>query len=112
MQVTVRVPFTPDFKLGLQGLILNDRIVTIALHMASSASSPAILGTVNGAGQTAVSLARAIGPTGATSLFSFGVERGVWWGYSVFAIGVLGTCGAMVVARLLPDEDKEHEREE
>ncbi|KAJ7650801.1 MFS general substrate transporter [Roridomyces roridus] len=61
-------------------------------------------GTANGLSQTSVSLARAIAPALATSLFSFSVEYDVLGGYFVYLVFIGISALALVLAARLPKE--------
>jgi hypothetical protein len=58
-----------------------------------------------------VSIARAIGPAFATSLFSFSVEKNILGGFGIYAVLFVLSLGALYLASLLPsklwDEDEE-----
>ncbi|KAF7341669.1 Efflux pump azaL [Mycena sanguinolenta] len=87
----------PDMCLGVVWMFLN-------------ASAPKeSRGAVNGLGQTAVSVARAIGPALSTSLFSLSVERNLLGGYAVYAILGAISVGAVILAMRLPRELWEEE---
>ena len=76
------------------------------MHLTQSSPTPEVLGTLNGLAQTFVSFIRALGPAGATALFSLGVERGVWWGYGVFGLFTLGATGSVWIATMLPSGEE------
>lgn len=67
-----------------------------------SVASPAALGATNGVVQTTVSVARAIGPAVATSLYASSVQQNILGGYFVFL--VLGALAALCIwtSSLLP----------
>jgi hypothetical protein len=71
-----------------------------------TASAPAknVLGAINGLGQTTASVARAIGPALATSLFAFSKEHNLLCGNAVFLILVI--LGGLLrwLGSHLPDE--------
>ncbi|KAJ6453555.1 major facilitator superfamily transporter [Mycena sanguinolenta] len=66
-------------------------------------------GAVNGLGQTSVSVARAIGPALAISLFSLSIEYNLLGGYAVYAFFGAISVGAVMLARRLPEELWEEE---
>lgn len=61
-------------------------------------------GAVNGLSQTTASIARAIGPALATSLFSLSVEKNILGGYAVYALLFVLSCLALVLSTRLPDQ--------
>jgi hypothetical protein len=71
-----------------------------------TASAPAnnVLGAVNGLSQTSVSIARAIGPTLATSLFAFSKDNNVLNGNAVYVILIIVASALRWLASKLPDE--------
>jgi hypothetical protein len=77
---------------------------TIFLLITVSAPSDTVLGAINGLGQTFSSMARAVGPALATSLFAISKERNLLAGNAVYVIlivlaGVLRWLGSQ-----LPDD--------
>jgi hypothetical protein len=61
-------------------------------------------GSVNGLGQTLVSVARAIGPALSTSLFSLSAEKNLLGGHAVYAVFFVISVGAVMLATRLPVE--------
>jgi MFS family permease len=61
-------------------------------------------GTANGLAQTSVSVARAIGPALSTSLFSLSVQHNLLGGYAVYAVFIVISAFALVLAGHLPAE--------
>ncbi|KAJ6488139.1 major facilitator superfamily domain-containing protein [Mycena vitilis] len=81
-----------------------------AIFMFITASAPASSrGTVNGISQTTASIARAIGPAVATSLFSFSVLHNILGGYAVYALFVVLSAFALLLGWYLPDQMWEEE---
>ncbi|KAF5379817.1 hypothetical protein D9615_005697 [Tricholomella constricta] len=76
----------------------------IFMFITASAPSKRSLGATNGLSQTTVSIARAIGPAMATSLFSVSVEHNLMGGYAVYAILFVLSCFAIMLARRLPHQ--------
>jgi hypothetical protein len=74
------------------------------MYVTAAAPNKTALGATNGLSQTMVSLARAIGPAMATSLFSFSVEYQILRGYAVYAILYTLACLAVFLAFRLPDD--------
>lgn len=77
-----------------------------SIFMFITASAPAknVLGAINGLGQTSASVARAIGPALATSLFAFSKEHNLLNGDAVFFILIVLTGVLGWLASQLPDE--------
>ena len=74
----------------------------IFMFVTSSAPNKNSLGATNGLSQTAVSIARAIGPAMATSLFSLSVEKNILGGYGVYALFCMLSVGGVVLGTMLP----------
>ncbi|KAF8348802.1 major facilitator superfamily domain-containing protein [Amanita rubescens] len=74
----------------------------IFIYIVASSPNKSSLGTTNGISQMTVSIARATGPTLATSLFSYSIERNVLGGYAVYAIIFVLSCLALIPAVWLP----------
>jgi MFS family permease len=79
-------------------------IATIFMFITASAPAKNVLGAINGLGQTTASMARAVGPALATSLFAFSKERNLLYGNAVFLILVI--LGGLLrwLGSQLPDE--------
>jgi len=76
----------------------------IFMFVTASAPSKRSLGATNGLSQTTVSIARAIGPAMATSLFAVSVEHNLLRGYAVYAILFVLSCFAVLLGLRLPHE--------
>lgn len=74
------------------------------MYITASAPNKRSLGATNGLSQTTVSIARAIGPALATSLFSFSVEMNLLGGYAVYAFFASLSCFAIVLSTHLPEK--------
>ncbi|KII95468.1 hypothetical protein PLICRDRAFT_48426 [Plicaturopsis crispa FD-325 SS-3] len=80
------------------------------IFITSSVPNSRSLGAVNGLAQTAVAVARAVGPAMATSLFGLSIQKNLLGGYAVYAVLiVLVGCISRVAVRLPEDtwEDTE-----
>ncbi|KAG2338606.1 MFS general substrate transporter [Suillus weaverae] len=77
---------------------------TIFMFITASAPAKNVLGAINGLGQTSASVARAIGPALATSLFAFSKEHNVLNGNAVFVILIVLAGVLRWLASQLPDE--------
>lgn len=77
----------------------------IFLYVQASSPTKETLGAVNGIAQTMASIARAIGPASATSLFALSMQRkDIAGGYLVYCVLGALTVVAVGVSRLLPAE--------
>ncbi|KAF8713430.1 hypothetical protein AX14_012984 [Amanita brunnescens Koide BX004] len=76
----------------------------IYIFITASSPNKHSLGATNGISQTTVSIARAIGPALATSLFSFSVDRNILGGYAVYLVLFTLSCSALLPAVQLPDK--------
>ncbi|KAL0573238.1 hypothetical protein V5O48_008726 [Marasmius crinis-equi] len=74
----------------------------IFMFVTSSAPNKNSLGATNGLSQTVVSIARAIGPAMATSLFSFSVQENILGGYGVYALFCALSVGGVLLGTQLP----------
>ncbi|KAG2155857.1 uncharacterized protein EDB93DRAFT_1101638 [Suillus bovinus] len=77
---------------------------TIFLFITASARTNNVLGAIHGLGQTSASVARAVGPALATSLFAVTKEHNLLGGNAVFFIFIALTGVLRWMASLLPDE--------
>ncbi|KAF8718255.1 hypothetical protein AX14_012063 [Amanita brunnescens Koide BX004] len=80
----------------------------IFIFITASSPNKYSLGATNGMSQTTVSIARAIGPALATSLFSFSVDRNVLGGYAVYLILFSLSCAALLPVLQLPVKPWDH----
>ncbi|KAH6909202.1 major facilitator superfamily domain-containing protein [Coprinopsis sp. MPI-PUGE-AT-0042] len=85
---------------------------SIFMFVTTSSPNKSSLGATNGLAQMCVSIARAIGPAMATSMFSLSVEKNVLGGYGVYALMVLLAICAFFLATRLPEEVWAEEEEE
>ncbi|KAG9313058.1 MFS general substrate transporter [Chiua virens] len=77
----------------------------VYMFITACAPSKNALGTINGMGQTAASIARAIGPAMATSMYAFSKERHILGGHAAFCwFIVLGIAFRWFIPLGLPDE--------
>ncbi|KAF8875920.1 major facilitator superfamily domain-containing protein [Infundibulicybe gibba] len=76
----------------------------IFLYVTASSPNKRSLGATNGLSQMSVSLARAIGPALATSLFSLSVEKNILGGYAVYAVLFCISSLVIFLAVLLPEK--------
>jgi hypothetical protein len=74
------------------------------LFITASAPDKSSLGAINGLAQTTVSIARAIGPACATSLFAFSTEFNLLGGYAVYVILIGVVAVSSAVASKLPSQ--------
>ncbi|KAG1746533.1 major facilitator superfamily domain-containing protein [Suillus paluster] len=83
---------------------------TVFMFITASAPAKNVLGAVNGLGQTSASVARAVGPALATSLFAFSKEHNLLNGNAVFVVlvmltGVLGWLGLQLSDEIQDRDD-------
>ena len=74
------------------------------MFITASAPSKNVLGAINGLGQTTASMARAVGPALATSLFAFSKEHNVLNGNAVYVVLILLSGILRWLGSQLPDE--------
>jgi len=79
------------------------------MYVTSSVKSPRALGSVHGVGQTAASLARAIGPAMATSLFAYTLQNDLLGGLGVYVALITISLSCLPLAHKLPEKAWEHE---
>ncbi|KAJ3568782.1 hypothetical protein NP233_g5486 [Leucocoprinus birnbaumii] len=75
---------------------------TIFIYITASVPDQRYLGATNGLSQTAVSIARAIGPALSTSLFSYSVQKDILGGYGVYVLMIAFSFLALVIVSFLP----------
>jgi len=78
------------------------------LYVTSSVESSRALGSVNGIAQTSASLARALGPAMATSLFAFTLQTDWMGGLGVYVVLIAISLCRMPLAYKLPEKEWEH----
>ncbi|OJA08648.1 hypothetical protein AZE42_05276 [Rhizopogon vesiculosus] len=74
------------------------------MFITASAPTKNVLGAINGLGQTTVSMARAVGPALATSLFAFSKEHNLLNGNAVYLIFIILAGALRWLGSHLPDE--------
>ena len=84
--------------------MLSQLLGCIFVFLTAVAPSRRSLGAINGLSQTAVSIARIIAPSLATSLFSFSIERNLLGGYAVYVALSFLSFFAVWVAMSLPHD--------
>jgi MFS family permease len=102
-EVDYAVTFTLFCQLVLM-VVWDMAFGTVFMFITASAPTNTVLGAINGLGQTSASVARAVGPALATSLFAVSKERNILAGNAVYVVlimlaGVLRWLGSQ-----LPDE--------
>ncbi|OAX43835.1 MFS general substrate transporter [Rhizopogon vinicolor AM-OR11-026] len=90
-------------------VIWDMAFASIFLFITASAPSKNVLGAINGLGQTSASVARAVGPALATSLFAFSKEHNILNGNAVYVILIILGGGLRWLASQLPDEIKDRD---
>lgn len=75
------------------------------MFITASAPSKDDLGSINGMGQTSASIARAIGPAVATSMYAFSKEHRILGGHAAFVwFMLLAVAFCWLIPSGLPDE--------
>jgi len=83
-------------------MFFNLAFSVIFIFINSSAPNQRSLGATNGLSQTTVSIARAVGPTLSTSLFSFSVEKNILGGFGIYVVFATLSAFAVYLATFLP----------
>ncbi|KAM6504162.1 Major facilitator superfamily domain containing protein [Amanita muscaria] len=91
------------FVLALKA-VLDMSFGCIFVYVNTSSPSKSSLGATNGVAQTMVSVARAIGPGLATSLFALSLEKNLLGGYAVYAVLFLFSWISLLFAVRLPPQ--------
>ena len=90
---------------GPRGLTVSSQLLgCIFVFVTAAAPNKRSLGATYGLSLTAVSIARIIGPSLSTSLFSFSVEYTLLGGYAVYAVFSILSCYAVWLAMKLPHD--------
>ena len=97
----VALLFQRDRKLNLPPCILKG---CIFMYVTASAPDMRSLGATNGLSQTTASIACAVGPAMASSLYSASVQHNLLGGYAVYVIMFVLSCFAVLLAQQLPPE--------
>ena len=69
------------------------------------------LGATNGLAQTAIAIARAIGPVFSTSLFALSVEYNILGGGFVYVVFIAVSVGAVMSAKRMPERPRNDDSE-
>ncbi|KAG2342105.1 MFS general substrate transporter [Suillus weaverae] len=77
---------------------------TVFMFITASAPTNTVLGAINGLGQTSASMARAVGPALATSLFAVSKEHNLLAGNAVYVILIMLAGALRWLGSQLPDE--------
>jgi MFS family permease len=87
-------------------------ISSIFMFVTASAPSKNILGAVNGMGQTTVSIAHAVGPMFAGSVFAFSKDHNILGGHAVYVVLCVPAVGMLWLASLLPEKLQNRDEDE
>jgi hypothetical protein len=80
-------------------------IACVFMFITASAPSKNVLGSINGMGQTSASIARAIGPAMATSMYAFSKEHHILGGHAAFVwLVLLAALFSWFIPSSIPDE--------
>ncbi|KAG1774828.1 major facilitator superfamily domain-containing protein [Suillus placidus] len=77
---------------------------TVFMFITASAPTNTVLGAINGLGQTSASMARAVGPALATSLFAVSKEHNLLAGNAVYVVLIMLAGALRWLGSQLPDE--------
>ena len=95
-------PFSYSDAGGLK--MLHQLLGCIFVFITAAAPNRRSLGATQGLAQTSVAIARIIGPSLSTSLFSFSVEQDLLGGYAVYAVFSFLSCFSVWLALRLPHD--------
>ena len=76
----------------------------ILMYITAAAPNRRCLGALNGVAQTTASVARAVGPAAATSLFAYSIHNDFMGGYGVYIVLVFVSVATMPLVAMLPDD--------
>lgn len=85
-----------------------------SIFMFITASAPAknVLGAINGMGQMTSSIAHAVGPMFAASIFAFSKDHNILGGHAVFVVLCIPAVGMLWLASYLPKELQNRDEDE
>ncbi|KAJ6535955.1 major facilitator superfamily domain-containing protein [Mycena vulgaris] len=84
--------------------LMNPSYGAMHLHLHHRIGSKCSRGTINGISQTSASVARAVGPALATSLFSLSAAHNILGGYMVYAVFFIIATLMLLLAARLPEQ--------
>lgn len=79
-------------------------LASIFMFVTASAPTKNVLGAVNGMGQMTASIAHAIGPMFATSIFAYSKDHNILSGHAVYVVLCIPAVGMLWLASYLPEE--------
>jgi len=85
---------------------------SIFMYVTASAPANNVLGAINGMGQMSISIAHAVGPMTAASIFAFSKDHDILGGHAVFVILCVPVVGMLWLASHLPEELHNRDGEE
>ncbi|KAG1881111.1 MFS general substrate transporter [Suillus subluteus] len=87
-------------------------LASIFMFVTASAPTKNVLGAVNGMGQTTVSIAHAVGPMFAASIFAFSKDHNILGGHAVYVVLCIPAVGMLWLASHLPEELQNRDEDE
>ncbi|KAG2128576.1 MFS general substrate transporter [Suillus clintonianus] len=87
-------------------------LASIFMFVTASAPAKNLLGAVNGMGQMTTSIAHAVGPVFAASIFAFSKDHNILGGHAVYVVLCLPAVGMMWLASHLPEELQNRDEDE
>ncbi|KAG1860689.1 major facilitator superfamily domain-containing protein [Suillus subalutaceus] len=87
-------------------------LASIFMFVTASAPTKNVLGAVNGMGQTTVSIAHAVGPMFAASIFAFSKDHNILGGHAVYVVLCIPAVGMLWSASHLPEELQNRDEDE
>lgn len=87
-------------------------LASIFMFITASAPAKNVLGAVNGMGQMTSSIAHAVGPMFAASIFAFSKDHNILGGHAVFVVLCIPAVGILWLASYLPEELQNRDEDE
>ncbi|KAG1767177.1 MFS general substrate transporter [Suillus placidus] len=87
-------------------------LASIFMFVTASAPAKNVLGAVNGMGQMSISIAHAVGPLFASSIFAFSKDHNILGGHAVFVVLCIPAVGMLWLASHLPEELQNRDEDE
>lgn len=87
-------------------------LASIFMFVTASAPAKNVLGAVNGMGQVTISIAHAVGPLFASSIFAFSKDHNILGGHAVFVVLCIPAVGMLWLASHLPEELQNRDEDE
>ncbi|KAG2157707.1 major facilitator superfamily domain-containing protein [Suillus bovinus] len=85
-------------------VIWDMSLASIFMFITASAPTKNVLGAINGMAQMTQSIARAVGPMFASSIFAFSKDHNILGGHAVYVVLCIPAVGMLWLASYLPEE--------